>query len=273
MAGRSFINLLPVVLLPVLMTGCGAKTGTSTHTPAPSPLAQVPSATPIANRPGGCEHPLWPVRDGTIWTYQLTTATGTSEYALAVTVGEQGTQLYAGQTSSLLTCVDGAISGLLPGLVGHPALGPAITGTNPRGALLPAPDQLSPPGAAVWWDQEVMAGGMITLLDQAAPIAITGGRIVTFSQAGAVVPVDVPAGSYSALEITDDIFFEIEVAAADGTRQNVLINTRSFRYFAEGIGLIRVTFEGGSISSADGAGTLEPGAKLELVAVYLPNSD
>ena len=104
----------------------------TTEPPTPMPV------TPVS-APGPCEHLLWPLVDGASWTYRLTTPEGEQTIELAASVGDVGATLTADGESRQMICGEGALAGLPPLPVAHPALGTGLTGGNPRGDLLPAP--------------------------------------------------------------------------------------------------------------------------------------
>lgn len=176
-----------------------------------------------------------------------------------------------GQTGTL-SCFDGALSGLPPLLIGHPDLGNGVTGANPLGSYLPAPAQLLPLGTPVTWDQELDAGGTITLpfVDSGTPLTITGGKVVLFNTSGEVETVSVPAGTYMALPIHQDALYQLQVSLPDGTILDALISAAALLHFVEGVGLVKVSYEGGTISTPSTAWELEPGLSLELLNLTLP---
>ena len=244
---------------------------------ASSPSPEQPEAglpLPVEQLSGPCEHPFWPLRDGASWIYQMVGGDAPPAEGLTMTVavtGSGATLTLNGHTGTL-NCLDGALSGLPPDPVGHPDLGNALIGLNPRGAYLPDPAILLPPGTEATWDLEAEAGGTITLAvtGNPDPLPVIGGRVVLFSRAGAPEQVSVPAGTFSALPVHQDTFSELVVSLPDGSQQTVLISAGVQRYFVEGLGPVRVVYEGGTISLPGGAWEISAGPVMELVSVTFP---
>jgi len=74
------------------------------------------------------------------------------------------------------------------------------------------------------------------------------------------------------LPIYQDIYYEITVQMPDSTQKQVLISVGVQEYYVERMGLIKVIFEGGTISTEDSSITanLNPGTSLELPEFSLP---
>jgi hypothetical protein len=240
-------------------------------TEPPSPAAPTAALPDVSGWPTGpCEHFLWPLRDGAVWVYRLSGPDQPVELVMESAIDAGGAAIsFKGQTSTL-SCVDEALCGLPPGLVGHPDLGNQVAGLNPRGDYLPPPAQLLPLGTPVVWDLELDAAGAITLPLSDAPVPIVGGRLVVSNTTGEVEPIGVPAGTFTALPVREVVFFEIRVSLPDGSQQTVYIDATTRRYYAEGVGLVKAVYEGGTISAPGGTWSLEPGPVLELVGFTLP---
>jgi hypothetical protein len=221
-----------------------------------------------------CDHLLWPLQDGAIWQYRLTDPTGSTELTLRADTQPGGMMLALADRTSSLNCVDGALVGLLPGLLGsgHPTLGGDVMGTNTRGSLLPPLADLLPLGTPTAWDMEIDLSGSIWLPlgGSLAPTPIMAGRQVLFHESGELSPLTVAAGSYLALPVQQDIFYEIEVLDTGGNPIPVLISTTTQLYYVEGLGLVKAVYQGGTISAPSDAWPLEPGPVLELVSIAQP---
>ncbi len=273
--------------LLILISGCAGPAAT----PIPTPWIIVMTATPDEARPvegeqlptgatpypadlltGPCENLLWPLRDGARWTYVLTAPGGVREVTLEGRVADRGLTLLLDDTSAGLNCLEGAIAGLPPTpLAGHPALGTGLIGLNPVGELLPDAGMLIPLGTPQTWDVEMDAAGTVLLPDAGStPLPVTGGKIVIVSSTSPLEPITTPAGSFNALPITQQSFFDLTVTRPDGTVDRALIATGTQLYFSEGIGPVKVAFTGGSISTPGGVYSLETGLTLELTGVQIP---
>jgi hypothetical protein len=118
----------------------------------------------------------------------------------------------------------------------------------------------------------VDAAGTILLpwVEPGASLPVLGGKIGLYSSAQPPDTITVLAGTYSVLPISQQIFYDIEVGLPDGTRQRAVISTTAQLYFAERLGLIKVIFEGGTVSTPAGTWALESGPVLELVSYTIP---
>lgn len=267
------------LLAATLIAACSGDSSSPTPTlyVIPTALELSPTGAPSAetsdHSSGPCDHLLWPLADGSTWTYRYTAADGSShEVTLGSVIEPAGIVLSLEGSTNHLNCLDGGLSGLLPGFIGsgHPDLGGSVHGTNPRGMLLPPSADLLPLGETTSWDIELDAAGTINLplTGTHAGYSITSGRIVLYHSTSPVIDVTVPAGTFTALPVRQDLIYEIMVEAPDGSQQ-VLINAGVELYYAEGVGLIRVEFEGGTISSPSGGWPLSADGTLELLSYTL----
>jgi hypothetical protein len=290
---RHQVCLVVVLILTICCSGCD--TGLASPTPtlfllptvaptdvglgSPTPISPVPQfeLTPtqsVATPAGPCDHLLWPLVDGASWDYHVTSMDGAqSEVRLESKNLGDGIDLTLGSDTSHLNCIDGAVIGVPPGILGsgYPTLGGAVSATNPRGSLLASEDTILSMG--VPWDLEADPTGSILLpIPEPTALPITGGRYVIFSTPGPQETVGVPAGTFVTLPIHRDIYYEITVQMPDLIEKKVLINVATQEYYAERVGLVKVMFEGGAISTEDGSITanLDPGASLELEQFKLP---
>jgi hypothetical protein len=283
---RSIICL--TILLLMSMSGCASEPSLPTPIPTASAFAPIaptatntvqPTLTPALSQPeivsavpgGPCDHLLWPLRNGASWTYELTTLTATKSITQNVTIDDGATLVMDGQASTM-NCLDGALSGIPPGIVGHPDLGTGVAVTNPRGNYLPTPAELLPLGNPVTWDIEVDPTGTIILPYDGEKVAaqINGGKLVLFHETRELRDIGVPAGNYIALGIHEVAFFELNVTLPDGKSRQVVISASTQLYLAEGIGPVKIVYEGGQISTEEASWILEPGATMELSSVTIP---
>ncbi len=283
------LSIFFTVLLSLLgVIGCAKEPSLPTPIPTASAFAPIlptatntiqPSLTPalfqpevVSAVPGGpCDHLLWPLRNGATWIYELTTPTATRSITQTVSIDGGATLMFDGQTSTL-NCLDGALSGIPPGIVGHPELGNGVTATNPRGNYLPTPAELLPLGTPVAWDLELDAAGTIILpIDNEKVIGqISGGKLVLFHSTEDLSEISVPAGNFMVLGIHEDAFFDLEVTLPSGKSEQVVISAGVQLYLAEGVGPVKIVYKGGSISTQEGAWILEPNSFMELSSVTIP---
>jgi hypothetical protein len=258
----------PTPTLFVFPTLPGALEGSA----LPPDFALTPTQN-IAATQSVCEHLLWPLRNGASWIYRYTDPSGAQEeLTLQSTIAVDGVQLIIGTSTSHMNCIDGALAGLPPGWLGsgHPALGGGVTGINPAGAFLASEDAiLSFEGL---WQLDIAPSGTILLpLPAATPVQVSSGKMFVYSVPLPSESVTVPAGNFVALPIEQDFLYEITVTLPDGSSRDVFINTKVRQYFVERVGLVRVDFAGGTISSEDGSisGVLDSGGTLELIATSI----
>lgn len=242
-----------------------------TATPAMTPSPTLPEAAALDAGRSPCEHLLWPLRDGASWAYEMVAPQGITELTLTSSVGEVGATLAIDGQERSLICGEDLLAGLPPLPVGHPGLGREIVGQNPVGSYLPAPALLLPLGQPATWDQESDAAGTISLPFPGGENApIVGGKIVLIQQAEELATVNVPAGEFLSLPIRQDVLFDLQVQLPGGTAESVLISAAARHYYAEGVGLVRANYDGGTVSTQGGAWPLEAGLELRLVRADIP---
>jgi len=279
------VSLFAALMLSLLLVGCGMFGGV---TPTPTPWVVIVTATPGGPGPqpemsgdpipadlltGPCDHLLWPLRDGAVWRYSMTRGSEVREVSLSSAILPEGLVMRFDNQASLLTCLEGAVAGLPPSpLSGHPDLGAGLTGSNPVGDFLADASLLTPFGTAQTWDEELTPGGTVRLpsLDQGAALNVTGGKIVLVSTSAPLESITVPAGTYNTLPIDQQGFYDLRVNLPDGQEASVLIALTQRLYLAEGIGPVRIVFNGGTISTQGGTFELPGGITLELVDAALP---
>jgi hypothetical protein len=205
--------------------------------------------------------------DGAVWRYQLTTADGISEVEFYAEVDDTGALLTSNGTTSRLSCEGGTLAGLPPFPIGNPSLGFQVAGNNPSGDYLASGAVLLPLGMEARWDMEVEAAGAIRLyqLGGNKPLSINGGRLVLVQETRELTTVVVPAGEFLVLPIQQEVLLDLLVQVEGVTVESVLVSASSTHYFAEGVGLIKAQYHGGTISSARGSWSLPAGAYMELL--------
>jgi hypothetical protein len=216
-----------------------------------------------------CSHLLWPLHDDAEWRYQVSTAEGINEIVLSSIAIEEGAFLTADGHDASILCQDNAIIGLPPLPLGDPTFGTGITGSNPIGDFLPLESTLLPFGIPASWDIQMNAGGTIDLPDGLGG-TISGGSIVLVHQTEQLENVSVPAGTFLALAVGQDALFDLQIQGADDSVNRVLINTVTRIHYAEGVGPVKMSYLGGTISATGTAIPLEGGSTMELIEVRGP---
>lgn len=277
---RTWASLVSLFLL-VACAGAAQPAPPELPSDVPPTPAELPTDAPLPTivQPGACEHLLWPVVDGALWEYQLSRQDGTTQnLTLTATVaGESADLLFdmgGGPQSNVFTCTPEGLYGALRGILGHPDLGPGLMLAEPDSPFLPSPDQLLPLGMQVSWNAQYRAGGMLTLASAQGPVevSVTGGDVALVATANPLESITTLAGTFNALPVEQSMLFNLQVTTGQGGTGAVFGDAYSRHYWAEGVGLVRVAFEGGTLSSTlEGAPiSLTPGVTIELVSYEIP---
>lgn len=272
-------QLFLIPILCVLLTACqpdsSAEPGLITPD-APvivlteTPIPVVPTGLSLADLRGECENLLWPLRQGMSWEYLSSRGETVS---LAVGEEEGGITLVTPLAMTRMNCLETALAGLPPApFTAHPDLGVGLIGSGSVGFFLPDAGTLSPYGSMQNWTAEVTPAGQIFLaaLGYDQPLAIMGGRIALISSTGALETVSTPAGSYRALPVSQQTFLDLRVIAPDGSEMQVLITLTGRLYFSEGVGLVRMEYTGGTISTPGLTGAITEAVSYDLQSITFP---
>lgn len=274
-------------LLTVLLCACSAARE-APGAPAPSP--QTPSLTPTQSPsveppptilpPGPCDHLLWPMLDGASWRYDLSLPDGSSQpLTLSVTLAGDSVSLLSdtgsGPVAHAITCAPDGFYGSPGPLVGHPALGEGLTLSSPDAPFLPSADKLLPLGAQASWDARYVAGGVMLLPQEGlrvVQVSVTGGEVVVYASTQALESVTTAAGTFNALAVEQTTLFNVQVATGEGAAGVIFGDAPSRLYWVEGVGPVRLDFEGGMLSNTLSGETipLPSGIRLDLVEFHLP---
>jgi hypothetical protein len=280
---------LSAAVVAVMCAGCVASDGPSPSlidlpTAPPTPTADPTAAATLpfvtlapgeagvfptpATRypPGPCHHLLWPLDEYAVWTYTLTSPQESTPITLTAIPTAEGADLELDGITVTVACADSAVVGLPPHLAGHPDLGAGIAGSDAQGFFLPPLARLLPLGQPAAWDMQMAASGMIALPpgQGSPPLPIREGIVVLTSETGPMTSVTVPAGTFTALPIAQDIYYDLRVVWPDGTERRVLIDTSARLFFADGAGLVKIDYFGGTVSTSDETWTLPGGYRMEL---------
>ncbi|MGF1507316.1 MAG: hypothetical protein GYB64_18375 [Chloroflexi bacterium] len=245
--------------------------GLAACVPLSEPDLEQSTTADLSTLGGPCDHRYWPLRDGATWTYTISGRPDlTGEVTLSTrSVDAQTAQLLTGEYAAEVTCTGGAIVGLPPGLfgAGHPDLAADLQATSVNGQFLAAPESLIAAEAGTTWDHELDPTGAIGLPINGQPEStpVRGGKMVVFDRLLGREQVATPAGTFDALAIQSEVFYQMQVPGTE-----VVISTTVVWYFAEVVGPVRLDFQGGTVSSPEGAWPLDGGIQLLLNAVTLP---
>ncbi len=214
------------------------------------------STTTVAAAPATCDHPYFPARDGTIWTYE--NLDGDTAVWMITSTSAAGTEavMEADLTSPdgvitarvNLTCGDFGISAPELAITGLPS-GAEVTQITDDGVFLLPADQLTE-GAT--WASVVMItaelpGGVAFEIERFTNYTVLGFEDVT-----------VPAGTFSALKIRSETMLNIGAAGRTIRTERVEIS-----WFAEDVGLVK---EASEVTQANE----QPDFGNELVEFVLP---
>ena len=272
---KQMIALL--TLVAILASGCsGGATPTSapsaaTSSPpptAPPPTPTTPPPTPtVASSPtpdigigGPCDHPYYPLRVGSSWTYHGSTGDWTTTVQSVTAAGANIHMDFGNSltTDQVISCSDGAIVvpfGAMSGvnLSGSSLATVKITGQS--GKFLPPAGEMEP--GATWTSQFDMAGEVNT-----------GGTVNTFTAkvtqdftSISRESVTVAAGTFAdALKVNVGTAFDMSMSIG-GSSISVPFSFEQTIWFAPGVGWVK--------SSADAA-NLGSDLGVELASYSIP---
>lgn len=268
------ISLLIILILA--LTACRGgeiedpPTLTALPTTMPAPSTTPPGGLSLPALTGECENYLWPLKTGVRWTYLSTRGE-----TVTMSVGEPagGIDLLTELGTSRLNCLETTLAGLPPApFTGHPDLGTGVTWAAPTGEFLPAAGTVSPYGSPHTWSLELIPSGqvMLSAAGYPAPVPIAGGRIVVIATTATLQTLTTPAGTYNALPVSQQYFFDLTIIPPEGGEKQVLITLSATLFFAEGTGIVRMEYPGGTISMADQTAQLGSPVTYDLQSIQVP---
>ncbi len=202
----------------------------------------------------GCEHPYWPLRAGTAWAYN---SSFTSYVQQVNEVSDNQVYLssqYEGQPIQFgLECVQAGLGGSYLGDMRRITEFGRFVFSNPRGLFLPPPDVMENVGTA--WAQEYQVTGTIEGRQGKNPVLgqINQGRAVAFYTPTGFETLPTPLGPRKALRIEQKLDFELQIDFDLGSRivpATEVINLTNVYWFAKGIGLVKMHWQGGTMQQS-----------------------
>ncbi len=278
--GRSFSPTPPPTSSPTLASTLAptlADTATPTNTPLPTP---TPTLTPVPNGP--CDNPLVPLRVGDQWTYQVTTATGESQFSLTTLGIQNGANItalveYTDQKNSLtiskqVICETGAIVNyplFLLNMLFSTYLDKYISATHLSGDYAPNYQSLIQDNWVMNWQAGYLTENEAYIRNpsgQADLYIPVNTRIdLSFILNGLRESVTVPAGNFTqTLKITQDVSLPVtftSLGSGSGTGDSLKISMT--QWYEPYIGLMRAEVTSASLHG--GFYNLPIQSKLELV--------
>jgi hypothetical protein len=215
----------------------GAPTGT-VSAPAATPSA-VATAEPAS---GACANDHQPVAEGDTWTYAVGGSGGGTDYTDIITTVEvsgfavtsdfgrvrRGTRWSCTRTGLVALQYGGGASGALT----SQGLWASLRTTRVAGVTIPRSI-----GLGDTWSQSFGVRGTI---DIGGARTTASGSVDERFEAGGVVSVTVPAGTFDAVAIETMTAIDIRTSVA-GVRTPVKVVSAGTTYLAEGVGMVKAT--------------------------------
>ncbi len=226
-----------------------ADAATAQETPAQVPAA--PSDSAVVQ--GACYQPYYPIRDGAVYHYRITTqgsdpvemstqykVTGPDTFVTIQSFNDMSTEMSWRCTDEGLLNTDFGMNGMdIPGV--------DYTLENVSGTTVPLPDMLQPGNQ--WQSEFAMSGGMSAegmeiKMDISATMDNT---MVDFED------VTVPAGTYNAAKIDTTTTVDMQMDMGDMGSAAIPgmdgITTDSSMWLVDGVGMVKTTSGDGDFSS------------------------
>jgi len=190
---------------------------------------------------GACNNPYYPVRDGAVYRYQMTTAgadpqemstifhvTNPDSFTTSQTIGGVTTEVAWQCTPGGLLATDFGLSGLdIPGL--------EYTVDALSGVTFPLPDQMVE--GTTWQNQFSMSGQMTA---EGSTLAMTM-KAVTDNALSGFDDVTTPAGTFSAARVDTATTIDLSTDMA-GAPAVPSMTSESTVWLSEGVGMVKTEF-------------------------------
>jgi hypothetical protein len=210
--------------------------GASIPAQTPSPVATAEPAS------GACANDHQPVADGDTWTYVVGGSGGGTGYTDTITtVGASGFAISSDfgrvRKETRWSCTRSGLVALqygggAAGALTSQGLWASLRTTSVTGVTIPRSIDLGDT-----WSQSFDVRGAI---DVGGARTTASGSVDERFEAGGVVSVTVPAGTFDAVAIDTTIGIDIRTSVA-GVRTPVKVISRGTTYLAEGVGMVKAT--------------------------------
>jgi hypothetical protein len=211
---------------------------------------------------GLCAHAYWPLRPGTVWTYN---SPDTSYIQRVDDVSNDQAYLstqYEGRDIQFsLACSPEGLGGNYLGDMRRITELGELNFSNPRGTFLPGPEKMEEIGRS--WTQELDVTGTV---EASQGSSLVTGRISRGRAAAVYTPtgfesVETPLGPRDALRIEQTLELELNIdfdLAGQTIPAHEVVNLTTVYWFVKGMGPVKTHWQGG---------TLQQDAKLEQTPI------
>jgi hypothetical protein len=214
-----------------------------------------PSSTPgnLGAQPdlGLCAHAYWPLRPGTVWTYN----SPDTSYAQRVD-GVSSNQVYMStqyegrDIQFSLACSPEGLGGNYLGDMRRITELGELNFSNPRGTFLPGPERMEEIGRS--WTQELDVTGTVQAHqgDNLVAGSISRGRAAAVYTPTGFERVETPLGPRDALRIEQKLKLELNIdfdLAGQTILAHEVVNLTTAYWFVKGIGPVKTHWQGGTL--------------------------
>jgi hypothetical protein len=214
----------------------------------PAPMSGNATAQPDL---GLCAHVYWPLRPGTVWTYN----SPTTSYSQRVdnVSGDQvylHTQYEGRDIQFSLVCDQEGLGGNYLGDMRRLTELGELSFSNRRGVFLPRPETMEAIGST--WTEELDVTGTVSARRGTSLVTgnITRGQAIAVYTSTGFETVKTPLGPREALRIEQKLDIALDIGfdlAGQTIPANEKVTLTTIYWFAKGIGLVRVHWQGGTI--------------------------
>ena len=252
-------TLAPSESTPAVSATTTSAPPTATATAAPPTPTTASSPTPDVGIGGPCDHPYFPLRVGSTWSYQASTGSWTTTVT-GLTAGGANIHLDFGNLTldEVITCNNGSIIIPFGSAAGFNLNGTGlatITVTGQSGVFLPPADQVAP--GDTWTATYDLEGKVKTGSNESNFTA----HVTQTFKAVDKESVTVAAGDFNdALKVSVDSNMQMKVTVA-GTTVDTPIDFPQTTWFVPDVGWVKSTVD---------ATTLGAAVTTELTAYHIP---
>lgn len=229
------------------------RNSSSADTPLPVSAASTPQSNKAAPQLdlGFCAHAYWPLRPGTIWSYNSPDTSYTQRVGDVLNNQVQMDTQYEGQPIPFnLTCYQEGLGGHFLGDMRRITELGDLNFSNPRGMFLPRPEVIEKSGAS--WTQEYDVTGTVKAYQGNDPVVgqiSQGMGTVTYTPTGFEI-LETPLGPREALRLEQKLEVQLEIDFDLGSQvipATEVVKLTTIFWYAKGIGPVRLHWQGGTI--------------------------
>jgi hypothetical protein len=200
---------------------------------------------------GLCAHAYWPLRPGTVWTYN-SPDTSYAQRVDNVSSNQvyMSTQYEGRDIQFSLACSPEGLGGNYLGDMRRITELGELHFSNPRGMFLPGPERMEEIGR--YWTQELDVTGTVQARQGDNPVAgrISRGRAAAVYTPTGFERVETPLGPRDALRIEQKLELELNIdfdLAGQTIPAHEVVNLTTAYWFVKGIGPVKTHWQGGRL--------------------------